>query len=191
MPTSSGASTTSMGRPSPPARRSSSATMASGPTSATRTPSSRLAATAPSATTRGTSLCNVALGFAFRQEQTGFNLQGDKSFATGSVEHRLIGGMDFMRTRTSESRDATVVNLTTGTTTRSLAGENFPVHDFPTGETRQTGVFAQDEMRFFDGRFTLTPGLRFDHYSLSPDGDDLVYTSAGGRPAVSSSIQQD
>lgn len=140
-----------------------------------------------SATTRGTSLCNVALGFAFKQEQTGFNVQGDKSFATGGVEHRLIGGIDFMRTRTSESRDATVVNLTTGTTTRSLAGENFPVHDFPTGETRQTGLFAQDEMRFFDGRFTLTPGLRFDHYSLSPDGDDLVYTSAGGRPAVSKS----
>ncbi|WP_244222747.1 TonB-dependent receptor domain-containing protein [Cupriavidus lacunae] len=92
-----------------------------------------------------------------------------------------------MRTRTTESRDGTVRNLTTGTITKSLAGDNFPMHDFPTGETRQTGLFVQDELRFFDGRFTLTPGLRYDHYALSPDGDDAVYNKAAGGPAVSKS----
>ncbi|CAG9173678.1 Hemin receptor [Cupriavidus laharis] len=139
-----------------------------------------------SATTRGTSLCNVELDFNFRQQQTGFNVQADKSFKTGSVGHRLIGGIDFMRVQSAESRDGVVRNLTTGTTSKSLAGENFPMHDFPDGETRQTGLFVQDELRFFDGRFTLTPGLRYDHYALSPD-DDMVYNNAAGRPAVSKS----
>lgn len=139
-----------------------------------------------SATTAGTSLCNVALGFGFEQQQTGFNFQADKSFNTGSVEHRVIGGVDFIRTESQEYRDATVVNTTTGTTTKSLAGENFPLHDFPKGETRQVGVFVQDELRFMNGRFTVTPGLRFDHYSLGPDNDPQ-YNSVAAKPAISKS----
>jgi hemoglobin/transferrin/lactoferrin receptor protein len=139
-----------------------------------------------SGTRAGSNLCNVALGFGFEQQQTGFNFQADKSFNTGSVEHRVIGGVDFIRTESQEYRDVTVMNTTTGTTSKSLAGENFPLHDFPKGETRQVGVFAQDELRFLDGRVTVTPGLRFDHYSLGPDNDGL-YTSVAAKPAISQS----
>ncbi|WP_137925997.1 TonB-dependent hemoglobin/transferrin/lactoferrin family receptor [Cupriavidus sp. 2SB] len=139
-----------------------------------------------SGTRPGRNLCNVGLDFGFEQAQTGFNVQADKGFRTGSVEHRLIGGVDFLQTTSEEMRDATVVNTTTGTTVKSLAGENFPLHDFPKGETRQIGVFVQDELRFFDGRFTLTPGLRFDQYSLGPD-DDSLYHSANGKAPIDKS----
>ncbi|WP_019451944.1 TonB-dependent hemoglobin/transferrin/lactoferrin family receptor [Cupriavidus sp. BIS7] len=139
-----------------------------------------------SGTRPGANVCNVALGFGFEQQQTGFNVQADKSFHTGSVEHRLIGGVDVIRTESEEYRDANVANITAGTGTKSLAGETFPLHDFPKGETRQVGVFMQDELRFMHGRFTLTPGLRFDHYSLGPD-DDPLYNRVAAKPAISKS----
>ncbi|QOT76491.1 TonB-dependent hemoglobin/transferrin/lactoferrin family receptor [Cupriavidus basilensis] len=139
-----------------------------------------------SGSTAGTSLCDVNLLFGFRQQQTGFNLQADKSFNTGVVGHRLITGVDFLRTQTSEMRDGTTYNRTTGVVSKSLAGDNFPIHDFPKGETRQTGIFVQDELQFAGGRFTLTPGLRFDHYSLGPD-DDKLYNSVASKPAISKS----
>ncbi|WP_035881177.1 TonB-dependent hemoglobin/transferrin/lactoferrin family receptor [Cupriavidus metallidurans] len=139
-----------------------------------------------SATLAGANLCDVRLDFGFEQQQTGFNFQADKSFHTGSVEHRLIGGVDFIRTESEEYRDATVVNVTTSTRTKSLAGETFPLHDFPKGATRQVGVFVQDELRLMNGRLTLTPGLRFDHYSLGPD-DDSLYNSVAAKPALSQS----
>ena len=135
-------------------------------------------------TRTGSSRCDVALAFGFGQQQTGFNLQADKSFNTGSVEHRLIGGVDFIRTESDEMRDATARNTTTGTTMKSLAGETFPIHDFPRGASRQLGVFVQDELRGFNGRLTLTPGVRFDHYALGPDNDPL-YNSVAAKPAVS------
>lgn len=84
-----------------------------------------------SGSTAGTSLCDVNLLFGFRQQQTGFNLQADKSFNTGVVGHRLITGVDFLRTQTSEMRDGTTYNRTTGVVSKSLAGDNFPIHDFP------------------------------------------------------------
>ncbi|MGO4328814.1 TonB-dependent hemoglobin/transferrin/lactoferrin family receptor [Cupriavidus sp. M-11] len=139
-----------------------------------------------SGSTAGTSLCDVHLLFGFRQQQTGFNLQADKSFAIGPVGHLFTGGVDFIRVRSSENRDGTAYNRTTGTVSKSLAGDNFPIHDFPSGETRQTGVFVQDALQFAGGRFTLTPGLRFDHYSLGPD-DDKLYNSVASKPAISKS----
>ncbi len=138
-----------------------------------------------SASTRGTNQCKVDLDFGFKQEEQGINLQADKSFATGSIEHHLIGGIDYLQMRSSEVRDGLVRNLTTGASTKTLAGETFPIHDFPTGLTRQTGIFIQDELRY--GAFTVTPGLRFDHYSLGPDSDDATYERVAGRTPVDKS----
>ena len=137
-----------------------------------------------SASTKGTNLCKVDLAFNFKQEEQGINLQADKSFATGSVEHHLIGGIDYLQIRSSEQRDGLVQNLTTGTSTKTLAGETFPIHDFPTGMTRQTGLYIQDELRY--GSFSVTPGVRFDHYSLGPD-DDATYERVAGREPVGKS----
>ncbi|RZT38428.1 TonB-dependent hemoglobin/transferrin/lactoferrin family receptor [Cupriavidus agavae] len=137
-----------------------------------------------SGTRGGPNTCNVALAFDFEQAQAGFNLQADKAFQTGSVGHRVIGGVDVVNTTSEEGRDVTTFNTTTGAVSKSLAGENFPLHDFPKGETRQVGVFVQDELRLLDGRFTLTPGLRYDHYSLGPENDPL-YSNAAGQTAVS------
>lgn len=42
--------------------------------------------------------------------------------------------------------------------------------DSPEAKGRQWALYAADEISFADGRFTLTPGLRYDAYDVNPDG---------------------
>lgn len=131
---------------------------------------------------------NCLLNQFFQMEQTaaGANVQFDKAFAAGAVEHLLSYGADAMFMRTKNYQDATGYNLTAGTTLKTLAGETYPRRAFPTGETTNLGLFVQDEMQFDNGRYALTPGLRFDHRTLEPKGDALSEASlaAVGTTAV-------
>ncbi len=84
-------------------------------------------------------------------------------------------------------RDARVWNLTTGTFSKSLAGDTFPLRDFAPGTTDTVGVFVQDEIAgLAGGRLTLVPGLRYDWRRLEPQVDVLsqAVLAAIGRQAV-------
>ena len=139
-----------------------------------------------SATTRGGTQCDVLLTFDFRQKTTGFSTQADKTVTTGPVTHRLTGGAELTATQTEEARDGSARNRATGATSNSVGGTAYPEHDFPGGDSRQIGVFLQDEMAMRGGRFTVTPGLRFDHFALRPD-QDAVYAVGATAPAIDKS----
>jgi hemoglobin/transferrin/lactoferrin receptor protein len=64
-------------------------------------------------------------------------------------------------------------NLTTGATTPTILGETFPLRDLPLSTVVEIGVFAQDEIRLADPRWTLVPALRVDYYELSPETDRI------------------
>ncbi|WP_163047492.1 TonB-dependent receptor domain-containing protein, partial [Acinetobacter nosocomialis] len=51
--------------------------------------------------------------------------------------------------------------------------DTFPVRDFPISKTTELGLYAQDEMRFADGRLSLVPGVRVDRYELKPEVDGI------------------
>ncbi len=129
--------------------------------------------------------CRIEQDFRFDQTATGAGVQMEKALGE---QHLLAFGADLSRLRTEESRDANVFNLTSGSTTKSLAGDNFPLRDFAPGYTDTLGVFAQDEIvGLADGKLTLTPGLRYDRRSLKPEVDALSQNvlTAIGRQAVS------
>jgi len=144
-----------------------------------------------SASTAGSNNCLVDMNFMFNQKADGLNLQLDSYFQTGTINHSLTYGLDWRRTRTDELRDTTAYNLTTGTTIKTLAGETFPVKDFPPGEATNLGLFVQDELSFMDGRFLLTPGLRYDEVKLNPEamsktaGPYTVHAASHKKSAVS------
>lgn len=69
---------------------------------------------------------------------------------------RLSYGLDISRNRISGVRDGTV----------PPAGESFPNKPFPDTDYTLAGAFVQDEIEA--GAFSIIPGLRFEHYALSP-----------------------
>ncbi len=48
------------------------------------------------------------------------------------------------------------------------------VRTLPTTKNRQWGIFADNEIGFANGAFTLTPGLRYDRYKIAPEVDSVL-----------------
>lgn len=119
--------------------------------------------------------CDVYQDFLFEQKTTGANFQFESSLGGGDVTHLFTYGLDLMRVDVETKRDATLYNLGTGTVLKAVAGESYPLRDFPNGRTDTIGLFLQDEtVGLFGGRLTLTPGIRYDHARLEPDVDALA-----------------
>jgi len=110
--------------------------------------------------------------FNFDQRVHGAQAQFDKRLATGAVEHALTWGFDGAWTETRQKRDGYQV-LADGSTSSTVLPDVFPVRDFPISRTTELGLYAQDEMRFASGRVSLVPGVRVDHYRLSPEADAI------------------
>ncbi|NLC22861.1 MAG: TonB-dependent receptor, partial [Oxalobacter sp.] len=69
-------------------------------------------------------------------------------------------------------------NLTSGTSTTTYgSGTNFA-----NAETIRADLYLQDEMKFFERRLTITPGIRHAHYSLDPSPDRNYGIIAGKEP---------
>lgn len=111
--------------------------------------------------------------FTFNQDIFGIEALFRKQWETGRSEHNLAYGVSLKNTRIDERRDGRSVNLTTGAITSTIFPDAFPVRDFPLSNTREIGVFVQDEMRFFDSRLGITPALRWDNYKLTPTSDEI------------------
>jgi hemoglobin/transferrin/lactoferrin receptor protein len=80
-----------------------------------------------------------------------------------AIKHRFVYGADYSTTRQVGVRDGTV----------PPAGETFPTHAFPTTDYALAGAFVQDEITLADGRVSLYPALRWDHFELEPRNDPL------------------
>lgn len=108
-------------------------------------------------------------------DQRTYGLQGTafKAFAAGGVQHEFAYGIDASSSDSKEKRDGTSTNLATGAVSNLVGQDRFPVRDFPVSRTVKVGAYAQDEMRFADGRFSLIPGLRVDYYRLDPTLDNI------------------
>ena len=131
--------------------------------------------------------CHVEQDFRFDQTSTGGGLQFESSAGWWQKDHRLTYGIDVSSIRTEELRDATRWNLTTGTVSKSLAGDHYPLRDFAIGRTDSAGIFIQDEISGWPGgQLTVTPGLRYDWRRLKPDVDALAqqFLTANQREAV-------
>jgi hemoglobin/transferrin/lactoferrin receptor protein len=126
-----------------------------------------------SGTVAGTNTCFIPRQFEFDQTTVGFSGQAQGRFATGSAAHQILYGVDVFQTNTFTLRDATRFNLTTGTSSKTIAGDTFPVRDFPDSRTLQAGIFVQDEITFLGGRATVVPGIRYDYYRLRVDPDAI------------------
>ncbi|WNH50910.1 TonB-dependent hemoglobin/transferrin/lactoferrin family receptor [Stenotrophomonas oahuensis] len=110
--------------------------------------------------------------FNFDQRVYGLQAVFHKGLETGSVSHELTYGLEGTWTETRQKRDGYQV-LANGQISTTILPDAFPVRDFPISKTTELGLYVQDEMRFADGRLSLVPGVRVDHYELRPDVDAI------------------
>ncbi|MET1081367.1 MAG: TonB-dependent hemoglobin/transferrin/lactoferrin family receptor [Pseudomonas sp.] len=92
----------------------------------------------------------------------------DKQFDTGAARHQLIYGVDLKRLDSSDLRRGSEVYADSGSPVPAAPGdETFPLSDFPDPTSTEYALFAQDSISL--GRWTLLPGLRYDHYEMKPE----------------------
>lgn len=111
--------------------------------------------------------------FNFDQRVYGVQATLHKGFATDSTQHELTYGVDLSRTDLRQKRDGLVTYRLTGVTTPVMSPDVFPVRDFPNSTTTNAAFYMQDEIGLGDGRFTVVPGVRIDHYKLDPSVDNI------------------
>lgn len=107
----------------------------------------------------------------YGEKVAGLNVQLDRQASTGPLAHRIVYGADVAR--------AEITNLRTGTV--PPPGETFPTKAFADSDVDTLGVFVQNEISLggVDGRWFITPGLRYDRFAIDPTNDPLF----PGRPA--------
>lgn len=109
--------------------------------------------------------------FSFAQKIQGIELNLWRDFDSENLSHRLGFGVEFRERRSEEYRDGLQTDLTTGTETNALLGEQFPLRDFPISTTREAAAYLEDTISF--GDWTLIAALRADRFDLSPSLDAM------------------
>ncbi len=122
--------------------------------------------------------------FRFQERVFGAEFTAVKDFERGGLAQDVVYGLEFSGSRLEEMRNGTQTDLVTGATTKTILGETYPLRDFPNSDVIQAGAFAQDEIRFGDGRWSVIPALRVDYYDLSPKPDSLYREDYPNTPVV-------
>ncbi|XAH25190.1 TonB-dependent hemoglobin/transferrin/lactoferrin family receptor [Xylophilus sp. GW821-FHT01B05] len=101
-------------------------------------------------------------------------LQLGKLLRSGNgLVQKLTYGFDYVQSK--------VANLQTGVT--PPAGETYPLKRFPDTKESSSALYLQDEI--IAGPWSITPGLRFDHFSI--DASQAGYTAPSPAQSLSGS----
>jgi hemoglobin/transferrin/lactoferrin receptor protein len=101
----------------------------------------------------------------FQQETWGLSLSAAKAFGNENRSHLLSYGFDWDSTDTFRPRKEVRIQSDGDVIMDDLSAP------FPKNTTDRLGVYLQDSIEFGD-KFTLIPGVRYDHYSMKPKQDD-------------------
>jgi hemoglobin/transferrin/lactoferrin receptor protein len=100
----------------------------------------------------------------------GFTAQAESVFE-GSVQNRLVYGIDYSQTTQGAIRGGTV----------PTPPATFPERPFPETEYERIGLFVVDEISLLDGSLLLFPSIRYDEYELRPQADALYFGDLSGQ----------
>jgi hemoglobin/transferrin/lactoferrin receptor protein len=114
--------------------------------------------------TRGGRLQSRSRDNDYSERTFGGSAFAESGFSTGPFAHKLLYGVDGSIARIKSLRNGAVPNV----------GESFPNKAFPDTDYTLLGAFLQDQISF--GKLSVTPGLRYDAYRLSPVMGDPLFT---------------
>ncbi|MFC4296927.1 TonB-dependent hemoglobin/transferrin/lactoferrin family receptor [Castellaniella hirudinis] len=112
-------------------------------------------------------------GNSVKEMDYGLVSQSDGYLIAGSVQHHWSAGLDWSRNRNSQyssGYDNCPATLPSGAFMGPRSCEFLHTNqaDMPEVKGHQWSVWAQDEISWAQGRYALTPSLRFDAYRQSP-----------------------
>ena len=115
-------------------------------------------------------LTNYLRDNELQESDIGFTGGATGGFMTGTLDHQWTVGLDVQRLEASGYTLVVPSNPASGSQP-----------DLPDVEGTRIGAFMDDRIAFGDGRFALTPGIRFDwfHYSPKPSARYLQNPGAG------------
>ncbi len=119
----------------------------------------------------------------YKEQFTEGDIQLNSSFNTPFATHKLTYGAYASVTETDYQRRDILTNLTTGAVTVTNAGG----FNFADATTKRADGFIQDEIKLFDNRWILTPGVRYATYELDPRPNPFYQTVSGKEPRVTQS----
>lgn len=98
----------------------------------------------------------------YEQNTHGFLLSAAKDL---NAQHQLAYGLDIEKTETQRSQYEY----------RTAEGVSTPLRDaltnkFPKNDILRYGVYLNDTIKLADGRWRITPGLRYDRFDMDPNG---------------------
>ena len=102
-----------------------------------------------------------------------FGTQFNKLLNQGNTDHHLTYGLSWSREDLENNNHS--YRLDTGELLPPDAAHE-PGRYAPLARSQTYGLFLQDEITLADGQFTLTPGIRYDSYTLSPETDPRYTT---------------
>lgn len=116
----------------------------------------------------------VRIDRQFRYDTTisGARARASRDLEAAGLSHRLTAGIEYTRTRTDQSRDASITGLIDGDSSNVVLGERFPLRDIPLTTTHSAGAFFQDEIDWPSGRWSLIPSIRLDRTRIEVDEDE-------------------
>ena len=149
------------------------------------TAETRVNTTAACLSAPGTINCLREVRFRYENRERGVVAIGEAEPRWFGLEHRVVAGAEFSRTRATESRDGRQTILNTGAVSTVVGGEPLPARDFPVTDTDRLGAFVQDSVVALDPRLTWIPGVRVDAFRVRPRADEMFASSSGGRAVAS------
>ncbi|GGP27110.1 TonB-dependent hemoglobin/transferrin/lactoferrin family receptor [Silvimonas amylolytica] len=114
----------------------------------------------------------------YYENMKGTNGQLVKKF-DGAISQEWVVGGEWWQTRTTEFAAG------------KPASSTINVRTVPITNVTQYGLFAQNEIGFDGGRFSLTPGIRYDNYRQDPEVDSILAAQIAAGTAVAPKDQSD
>ena len=109
--------------------------------------------------------------FVFDQQLQGGEVNFGQAVEWGGIAHQLSFGAEYERAETAQIRAGVEADLITGSSSNTVGPDTFPVRDFPLSRTTRSGIYIQD--RVVLGDWSLSPGLRWDRFTLDPRLDSV------------------
>lgn len=106
------------------------------------------------------------------------DIQATKEFATGAAQHYLVFGFDGDIADSTYERISQTTNITQDSFTEARAGG----FNFADAKTSRADIYIQDTINFADGKFELTPGLRYATFEIVPEPNSDYQYVAGAEP---------
>ena len=105
---------------------------------------------------------------AFKEQSVNLNSTAISKFVTGQTDHSIVWGLDYLYSKSSSFRTGTNYSPAGAVLSTSFSDPIFPDTTYNLG-----GLFAQDTISLLkdangQAKLEITPGLRFDWFSLKP-----------------------